>query len=169
MLASPELALQTLPPDFWTYVWRLTLAAVLGGIVGIEREINGHPAGFRTNILIATSSCLFTILSIHAFPLVGAAQDTARVAAQIVTGVGFLGAGTVIHTKGSVYGLTTAATIWMVAAVGMTVATELYLLGVITTLLTTGVLAALAPLSVWLSARAEQRDKKKEQSPTASE
>jgi putative Mg2+ transporter-C (MgtC) family protein len=140
--------------------WRLTLAAVLGGIVGLEREFHGHQAGLRTNILIATSSCLFTILSIHAFPLVGAAQDTARIAAQIVTGVGFLGAGTLIQTKGAVYGLTTGATIWMVAAVGMAVATDLYMLGVTTTILTTGVLVLLAPLSNWLAAKAEDRKRK---------
>jgi putative Mg2+ transporter-C (MgtC) family protein len=144
----------------WTLFWRLTLAAVLGGTVGLERELNGHQAGLRTNILIATSSCLFTILSIHAFPLVGAAQDTARIAAQIVTGVGFLGAGTLIQTKGAVYGLTTGATIWMVAAVGMAVATDLYMLGVATTILTTGVLVLLAPLSNWLAGKAESRREK---------
>ena len=149
-------------PYFWSFFWRLTLAAFLGGIVGLERELSGHPAGLRTNILIATSSCLFTLLSIHAFPLVGAAQDTARIAAQIVTGVGFLGAGTVIHTKGAVYGLTTAATIWMVAAVGMAVATDLYLIGIVTTIMTTGVLALLAPLSSWLAAKAEARQKQQQ-------
>lgn len=79
--------------------------------MGAERELSGHPAGLRTNILIAVSSCLFTILSIKAFPLTGNAQDPARVAAQIVTGVGFLGAGAVIQTKMVVHGLTTAATI----------------------------------------------------------
>jgi putative Mg2+ transporter-C (MgtC) family protein len=139
----------------WTWVGRLTLAVVLGGIVGAERELNGHPAGFRTNILIAVSSCLFTILSVDGFPLVGAAQDTARVAAQIVTGVGFLGAGAVIQTKRAVHGLTTAATIWMVAAVGMAVATEQYALGIITTLMTTGVLVLLRPVSDWLAERGE--------------
>lgn len=153
------LALELSNSFFWTFFWRLTLSATLGGIVGLEREISDHPAGLRTNILIATSSCLFTLLSIHAFPLVGNAQDTARVAAQVVTGVGFIGAGTVIHTKGAVYGLTTAATIWMVAAVGMAVATDLYLLGVVTTIMTTGVLVLLAPLSNWLAAKAERRRK----------
>ena len=138
----------------WELVLRLTLAALLGGIVGVERELTGHPAGLRTNILIATSSCLFTILSMKAFPLTGAAQDTARVAAQIVTGVGFLGAGAVIQTKRVVYGLTTAATIWMVAAVGMAVATDLFMLGIITTLMTTGILVLLGPLSTRLAARA---------------
>jgi len=116
----------------WTTFLRLSLAAILGGVVGAERELSGHPAGLRTNILIAVSSCLFTILSIEAFPLTGAAQDTARVAAQIVTGVGFLGAGAVIQTKKVVHGLTTAATIWMVAAVGMAAATDLYLMGIAT-------------------------------------
>ncbi len=140
----------------WTWVGRLTLAVILGGIVGAERELNGHPAGFRTNILIAVSSCLFTILSIDGFPLVGAAQDTARVAAQIVTGVGFLGAGAVIQTKRAVHGLTTAATIWMVAAVGMSVATEQYALGIITTIMTTGVLVLLRPVSDWLAKRGEE-------------
>lgn len=162
MDTAPDLVLELHHFDFWTFFWRLTLAATLGGIVGFEREWGGHPAGLRTNILIATSSCLFTLLSIHAFPLVGAAQDTARIAAQVVTGVGFLGAGTVIHTKGSVYGLTTAATVWMVAAVGMAVATDLYLIGILTTMMTTGVLALLAPLSKWLAETSEARQKQEQ-------
>ncbi|MCP5100560.1 MAG: MgtC/SapB family protein [Chloroflexi bacterium] len=139
----------------WGLFLRLTLAAVLGGIVGIERELTGHPAGLRTNILISTSSCLFTILSMSAFPLAGNSQDTARVAAQIVTGVGFLGAGAVIQTKKAVHGLTTAATIWMVAAVGMAAATDLYILGILTTIMTTGVLVLLGPVSTWLEAKSE--------------
>lgn len=143
-------------------VWRLTLAAFLGGIVGVEREYTGHPAGLRTNILIATSSCLFTLLSIYAFPLNGAAQDTARVAAQIVTGVGFLGAGAVIQTKRSVHGLTTAATIWMVAALGMAVATDYWAIAVIMTVVTTGMLVLLGPLSAWLAAKSESRTIKQE-------
>jgi len=147
----------------WGLFLRLTLAAVLGGIVGAERELTGHPAGLRTNILISTSSCLFTILSIKAFPLIGNAQDTARVAAQIVTGVGFLGAGAVIQTKKAVHGLTTAATIWMVAAVGMATATDLYTLGIITTILTTGILVLLSPLSLWLAAKSEVRQQRQRQ------
>jgi putative Mg2+ transporter-C (MgtC) family protein len=141
----------------WTDMARLALAALLGGIVGAERELTGHPAGLRTNILIAISSCLFTILSLKAFPLNGNAQDTARVAAQVVVGVGFLGAGAVIQTRRAVHGLTTAATIWMVAAVGMATATDLFLLGIFTTLMTTGVLVLLVPLSERLAAKAETR------------
>lgn len=159
MPAAAEWTYQLQDVSMWVFFWRLSLAALLGGVVGFERELSGHPAGLRTNILIATSSCLFTLLSIHAFPLVGSAQDTARIAAQIVTGVGFLGAGTVIHMKGAVYGLTTAATVWMVAAVGMAVATDLYVIGIVTTIMTTGILALLAPLSNWLAAKAEEREK----------
>lgn len=155
--------LSTLAPIDWGILLRLTLAAVLGGVVGVERELNGHPAGLRTNILIAVSSCLFTILSIKAFPLTGNAQDTGRVAAQIVTGVGFLGAGAVIQTKKAVHGLTTAATIWMMAAVGMAVGTDYYALGIATTILTTGVLLLLGPLSTWLSAKADLRQRRHQQ------
>ncbi len=155
MDASPEWVMQLQLAIDWGLFLRLTLAAVLGGIVGIERELTGHPAGLRTNILISTSSCLFTILSIKAFPMTGNAQDTARVAAQIVTGVGFLGAGAVIQTKKAVHGLTTAATIWMVAAVGMAAATELYMLGIMTAIMTTGILVLLGPLSTWLAAKSE--------------
>ena len=155
MNSSPEWALQLQSGIDWSLFLRLTLAALLGGIVGIERELTGHAAGLRTNILISTSSCLFTILSIHAFPSNGAPQDSARVAAQVITGVGFLGAGAVIQTKKAVHGLTTAATIWMVAAVGMAVATDLYVLGIMTTIMTTGVLIFLGPLSTWLSAKSE--------------
>ncbi len=160
---SPEWAMQLQQAFDWDSFFRLTLAAILGGIVGVERELTGHPAGLRTNILISTSSCLFTILSIKAFPLTGSAQDTARVAAQIVTGVGFLGAGAVIQTKRAVHGLTTAATIWMVAAVGMAVATDLYVLGIVTALMTTGILVLLGPISTWLEAKSEiyQRRHKK--------
>ena len=75
----------------WSSAGQVTLAALLGGIIGIEREWRGRPAGFRTNILISLGSCLFTILSIEGFPVKGNAQDTARIAAQVVSGVGFLG------------------------------------------------------------------------------
>lgn len=157
MSALSEWVMQIQQQFDWAAFWRISLAAVLGGIVGIERELHGHPAGLRTNILVAVGSCLFTVLSIKAFPLTGAAQDTARVAAQVVTGVGFLGAGAVIQTKKAVSGLTTAATIWLVAAVGMAAATDLYSLAIATTFITTGVLTLLAPLSRWLSVRGEAR------------
>jgi len=98
----------------------LSLAALLGGAVGMERELQGKPAGLRTNILICIGACLFTVIS-RGFTPAGAPGDPARVAAQIVTGVGFIGAGTILRTRGAISGLTSAATIWVVAAIGMAV------------------------------------------------
>lgn len=132
----------------WTAAGQVTLAAILGGIIGIEREWRGRPAGFRTNILIALGSCMFTLLSIRGFPLQGStAQDSARVAAQIVSGIGFLGAGALLQTRNKTKGMTTAATIWLVAAIGMAVGTGSYFLAVFTTLLTAAVLQLLRPVS----------------------
>ena len=141
----------------WDAAAKICIAAVLGAIVGLERVWKGHPAGLRTNLLIAISSCLFTVLSIEGFPLQGAAQDTARVAAQIVTGVGFLGAGAVLHSRGHVRGLTTAATIWLVAAIGMAVGTGLLFLAIFTTLFSIGMLVVLRPLSRRLEMKAEEQ------------
>jgi len=138
---------------------KITLAAFLGAIIGIERLWNRHPAGLRTNMVIAVASCLFTILSIEGFPLRGSAQDTARIAAQIVTGVGFLGAGVLIQTKGSIRGLTTAATIWLVAAIGMGVGAGAYAISMFTTVLVALLLAGLAPLSFRLEQEAKERHK----------
>ena len=158
--------METLNLFGWGALGQLALAAILGGIIGAERELSGHPAGLRTNILVAVGSCLFTILSIHAFPLTGNAQDTGRVAAQVVTGVGFLGAGAVIQTKRDVHGLTTAATIWLVAAVGMAAATKLYMLGIATTSLVVGTLLFLNPVSTWLSTKGEQWRQQKQSNGT---
>ena len=99
------------------YAVRLLLAAVLGAAVGLEREIHGHPAGMRTHLLVSLGAAGFTVLSIAAFPAAGA--DPARVAAQIVTGIGFLGAGAILKQGVTITGLTTAASLWVVAAIGM--------------------------------------------------
>ncbi len=96
-------------------VARLVLAAILGALIGLEREIHEHPAGMRTHLLVSLGSAGFTVLSIEAFP----GGDTGRVAAQIVTGVGFLGAGAILKEGATIRGLTTAASLWAVAAVGM--------------------------------------------------
>ncbi|MDQ4076042.1 MAG: MgtC/SapB family protein [Chloroflexota bacterium] len=145
------------PLSEWEAVIRITLAAILGGAIGLEREWRGHPAGLRTNMLVAIGSCLFTLLSIAGFPLRGAAQDTARIAAQIVTGVGFLGAGVVLQTRRGTWGLTTAATIWMVAALGMAVGVGAYLIAIYTTTLTGVILILLLPLSERIEQRARDR------------
>ena len=159
--------MQTLPDWFslvqslpWITAGRVTLAAILGGVIGIEREWRGRPAGFRTNILIALGACLFTVISIEGFPLRGSsAQDTARVAAQIVSGVGFLGAGALLQTRNKVKGMTTAATIWLVAAIGMAAGTGSYFLAVFTTLLTAAVLQLLRPVSKMVEEEGKEHKK----------
>jgi putative Mg2+ transporter-C (MgtC) family protein len=100
---------------------KLLMAVVLGGAIGMEREIKRKPAGLRTNILICIGATLLTDLSIGMTIGAGGARvgDPARIAAQIVTGVGFIGAGTILHSGGAIVGLTSAATIWVVAALGM--------------------------------------------------
>jgi putative Mg2+ transporter-C (MgtC) family protein len=103
---------------------RLILAAVLGGIIGLERQIRDKPAGLRTNILICVGSTLFMSLSTRVAQLLGG--DPTRIAAQIISGIGFLGAGAVLHSHGFVLGLTTAATIWVVAGVGMALGSGMY-------------------------------------------
>src|SRR5438128_2198806 len=112
---------------------KLVLAAFLGGCVGIEREMRDKPAGVRTNMLICTGSALFMVLSTRLGVLFGV--DSTRIAAQIITGIGFLGAGAVLHSHGFVLGLTTAATIWVVAGVGMAVGAGFYSTAAFATLL----------------------------------
>lgn len=127
------------------------MAAVLGGAVGLERELSGKPAGLRTNILICVGAALFTHISI-AVAEIGFSPDghpygdTTRIAAQIVSGIGFLGAGAILHARGAVVGLTTAATIWVVAAIGSAVGGGLYVEAVGTTILVGLVLVGLRPV-----------------------
>jgi putative Mg2+ transporter-C (MgtC) family protein len=103
---------------------RLLLAALLGGIIGLERQLRHKPAGLRTNMFICFGSALFTVLSRQ---LAGTPADSARIAAQIITGIGFIGAGAILHVRASVTGLTTAATLFVVAGVGMAAGGGLYL------------------------------------------
>ena len=113
---------------------RLLLAAVLGAVIGFEREIHEHPAGMRTHLLVSLGSAAFTVLSIYGFPSgQGVSTDTSRVAAQIVTGIGFLGAGAIIKYGTSVRGLTTAASLWATAAVGMAVGAGWWVVALVTT------------------------------------
>jgi putative Mg2+ transporter-C (MgtC) family protein len=103
---------------------RLLLAALLGGIIGLERQLRHRPAGLRTNMFICFGAALFTILSRQ---LAGTPLDSARIAAQIIPGIGFIGAGSILHARASVTGLTTAATLFVVAGVGMAAGGGLYL------------------------------------------
>lgn len=123
---------------------RLLLAALLGGLLGLERELRQKTAGLRTNILIAVGAAAFTMMSIEITE--GTQADPGRIAAQIVTGVGFLGAGAIMRTNSGVHGLTTAATVWVNAAVGVAAGGGEYHLAVIATAVTLAVLAVLAPL-----------------------
>jgi putative Mg2+ transporter-C (MgtC) family protein len=121
---------------------RLLVALALGAIVGLERERQERAAGLRTVTMVSLGSCLFTIIGAYGFPN----TDPSRVAAQIVTGIGFLGAGTIFLRKDLVRGLTTAATIWTVAAIGMAAGTARYFEASFTTLLILGVLMVLKPI-----------------------
>jgi putative Mg2+ transporter-C (MgtC) family protein len=112
----------------WTILLRLLMAAVLSGAIGFEREFHGRAAGFRTHILLCVGSTLVMLTSIHIFDIYIARVpvDPGRIAAGVVTGIGFLGAGTIMHAKASVRGLTTAASLWVVAGIGLAVGSGLY-------------------------------------------
>jgi putative Mg2+ transporter-C (MgtC) family protein len=126
-------------------VIKLLLAVVAGGLIGIEREYRDKAAGFRTLIFICAGACLFTILSAILAPN----TDPNRIAANIVTGVGFLGAGVILRDGGKVIGLTTAATIWLTAAVGMGIGGGAYLIS--------GVMVLAAMIVLWLFPSVEHR------------
>ena len=132
---------------------QLGLAVLLGGAIGFERESKGKPAGLRTNILICMGAALFTVLSSRLAPPGG---DAGRVAAQVVTGIGFLGAGTILHARGTVLGLTSAATIWLVAAVGMAIGAHLYIEALGTTALAMVVLDGMGFVETWLATRSSR-------------
>lgn len=115
---------------------RLALATLLGGVIGLERELAGKPAGLRTNILICVGAALLMDVSrsVAASSTTGMA-DPARIAAQVVSGIGFIGAGTILVARGSVVGLTTAATLWVVAAIGLAVGSDAYMAAIGATIL----------------------------------
>ncbi|WP_422445741.1 MgtC/SapB family protein [Thermoanaerobacterium sp. DL9XJH110] len=117
---------------------RLLLSILLGGVIGIERESVNRPAGFRTHILVCGGSALTMLVSIYIFEEFRgiASPDPARIAAQVVSGIGFLGAGTIIREGATVRGLTTAASLWTVAAIGLAVGSGFYFAAILATLLT---------------------------------
>ncbi len=135
---------------------RLLLAVALAGVLGSEREIAGQAAGLRTHVLVSLGAACFTLVSLLGFIGYGTVQDPGRVAAQVVTGVGFLGAGAIWRSGVSVRGLTTAASIWMAAAVGMLAGSGLYLIATGATVLAWLTLYAVKRLEQRLRAKDEQ-------------
>ena len=132
------------------HIVRLAVAVVLGGAIGFERELHDKPAGLRTIILICLGACVFTIVS----QVVGGPDyDTTRIAAQVVTGIGFLGAGAIMRDRASVFGLTTAATIWAVAAIGMAVGFGRFALATVGTVAILVALFVFDVLEHWVSKR----------------
>ncbi len=121
------------------FILRIFVAAILGGIVGLEREYRDKAAGFRTHFLVALGSALFMIISAYGFEgaLVSTEHrlDVSRIAAQVVSGIGFIGAGTIIFQKNAIHGLTTAAGVWVTAAIGLTCGAGMYVLAAAATFL----------------------------------
>lgn len=132
---------------------RLMVALLLGGMVGFEREQHNHAAGFRTNILVCVGACLMMLLSIYGFSDFvnewNVRVDPARLAAAVITGVGFLGAGTILFTGKKISGLTTAASLWVVAAIGLAVGAGFYF--------ASGAVTVMVLLTLWLFNKLEQR------------
>ncbi len=133
---------------------RLSAAAGFGALLGLERGFQEQKAGLRTHVLIALASALFTVVSISGFD----GPDPSRVAAQIVAGVGFLGAGAILQGKGQTRGLTTAASIWTAAGLGMAAGTGMYVAGAFAAVLSVVVLFALKPVSRLLGTRNDHDD-----------
>lgn len=135
----------------WVFIWRIFLALLFGGAIGLERELTGHPAGLRTHVLVCVGSCLIMLVSMYGFVKlddtfikdIGGVFDPARLAAQVVSGIGFLGAGAIIRDKGGVRGLTSAATIWIVGMIGLACGNGFYLGALLCTIIAGAALSLL--------------------------
>jgi len=125
----------------------MLLAVALGAVIGLERQLRGKPAGLRTNVLICLGAAVFTIISKQ---MAEPGGSFTRIAAQIVTGVGFLGAGAILQDRGGIHGLTTAATIWLVASIGMACGAGFYNLAIMSTIIAVVVLIGLIKLDKFL-------------------
>ena len=140
----------------WELVFRLLVAAGLGSLIGADRERLVWAAGLRTHMLVCVGSCLFMVVSAYGFSTVlgpNVVLDPSRVAAQVVSGIGFLGAGSILLRGDVVRGLTTAASLWTVAAIGLAVGGGLYVEGVAATIIILIILAGIKPLEEWYQRR----------------
>jgi putative Mg2+ transporter-C (MgtC) family protein len=140
-------------------IWRLVLAVALGGVVGFERERHGRAAGLRTHILVCLGSTLIMLTTFHIFEVFAgrALLDPTRLAAGVITGIGFLGAGTIIRFETSVLGLTTAASIWVVASIGIAIGCGFYLGAIVATTLVLVCLTILGIFERRLLRKAERK------------
>jgi putative Mg2+ transporter-C (MgtC) family protein len=145
------------PEDYISII----LAVLLGAMIGLERELSGKAAGLRTNLLICLGASVFTIISREM--ATGAEGSLTRIAAQIVTGVGFLGAGAIIQDRRGVHGLTTAATIWLVASIGMACGAQFYKLAIVSSLIAILTLIGLGKLSKSLDKRLKKSKPRRNQ------
>jgi len=148
-------------------ILRLLLAAVLGGIVGMERGSGDRPAGFRTHILVCAGSALIMLVSMYGFEGFDSVplkypnnRDSARIAAQVVSGIGFLGAGTILHEGITVRGLTTAASLWMISAIGLATGAGMYLVSIVATIITFTTLTTFHSVEKRFAAANSKSDKK---------
>ena len=143
---------------------RLTAGLVLGAVIGFERELHRQPAGFRTHSLVALGAALFTIVSAYGFS--GPLVDPTRIAAQIVSGIGFIGAGTILQYRGNIRGLTTAASLWSVAAIGTAAGAGMIVMAVVGTVLILVVLAVLDRIEAFATRRLKLPPEGKTQPPS---
>ncbi len=145
--------------SWYEVLFRLGIAAVLGAVVGLERESSGQDAGFRTHLLLALGSAMFGVASVGGFDSfitsgrTNVQVDVTRIASYVAAGVGFIGGGAIIKHAGSVRGITTAASLWAAAAIGLSAGLGLWSAAVIGTVLSLFALAALKPLSNWVGER----------------
>ncbi len=138
--------------NFFLVLIAIVLSVILCGIIGMEREWRGRSAGLRTHLLVGVGSCIIMIISIYGFPaMFGEKRDVARLAAQIITGVGFLGAGAIIHRNSGIKGLTTAGTIWIVMAIGIACGSFNFILAAVGTLVIAVVLIVFKKVEVLIS------------------
>lgn len=156
------LVLMDIDRDFLTIAFRISIAATLSGLIGLEREIKNQPAGLRTHLLVGIGSCLMMLLSLYGFQSYYVGEDNvrfdpARIPSYVISGIGFLGAGTILVKGATIKGLTTAASIWIVAAIGLVVGAGMYGPAVLTTFIVIISLFVLNKIeSRWIRQRSSQ-------------